>query len=66
VDNERGIIVPPLTLGQWERQSLPLVVSEPYQELFTEFRVYFEQEMDDLNDDALNQELEILDELTEG
>jgi Ca-activated chloride channel family protein len=65
VDDERGIVVPPITLGQWERQSLPLVVSEPYRQLFQEFRVYFEQEMNDLNDDALNQELEILDELTE-
>jgi Ca-activated chloride channel family protein len=63
VDDESGIIVPPITLGQWERQSLPLLVSEPYQELFTEFRDYFEKEMNDLNDDELNQELKILDEL---
>jgi len=63
VDDESGIIVPPITLGQWERQSLPLLVSEPYQELFTEFRDYFEKEMNDLNDDTLNQEIEILDEL---
>jgi Ca-activated chloride channel family protein len=63
VDDKSGIIVPPITLGQWERQSLPLLVSEPYQELFTEFRDYFEKEMNDLNDDELNQELEILDDL---
>ena len=63
VDDDSGIIVPPVTLGQWERQSLPLLVSEPYQELFTEFRAYFEEEMYSLNDDALNQELDILYEL---
>ncbi len=63
VNDEIGIIVPPITLGRWERQSLPLVISEPYQELFTKFREYFEQEMYNLNDDTLSQELEILDKL---
>ncbi|MFC2032628.1 VWA domain-containing protein [Chloroflexota bacterium] len=63
VTDEIGIIVPPITLGRWERQSLPLVVSEPYKELFSEFRDYFKQEMNNLNDDTLNQELVILDKL---
>ena len=63
VDDERGIIVPPITLGRWERLSLPLVVSEPYKELFTDFHDYLRQEMDNLNDDNLIQELEILDKL---
>ena len=47
VDSERGIIVPPPiepSLGRWERQSIPLVVSSPYKELFKEFSSYFENE----------------------
>lgn len=63
IDDETGIIVPPVFLNQWERQSLPLMVSPVYSELFQKFYTYFEQEMDVLGDDALNQELEILDEL---
>jgi len=64
INDEIGIIVPPITLGRWERQSLPLTVSEPYQELFSEFRGYFKQEMNNLKDDtSLSQELEILDKL---
>jgi Ca-activated chloride channel family protein len=63
VNHEIGIIVPPITMGRWERQSLPLVVSKPYQELFSAFRDYFKQEMSNLGDDALNQELQMLDEL---
>lgn len=63
VDDWNGIPVPPVTLGRWEHQSLPLMVSGPYQELFKEFRNYFEQEMDAVQDDTLGQELEILDKL---
>ena len=63
VDDWVGIPVPPVTLGRWERQSLPLMVSGPYRELFQEFRKYFEQEKDTLQDDTLGQELEILDKL---
>jgi len=63
VDDWRGIPVPPITLGQWERQSLPLMVSGPYRELFKEFRTYFEQEMTAIGDDSLSQELEVLDRL---
>ena len=63
VDDWRGIPVPPVILGRWERQSLPLMVSEPYQELFMEFRAYFEQEMNNVSDSNLSQELEILDKL---
>lgn len=63
VDDERGIIVPPVTLGQWERQSLPLMVSGPYRELFDEFRAYFEQEISVIGDGTLDQEIEILDRL---
>jgi Ca-activated chloride channel family protein len=63
VDNEKGIIVPPVVLGRWERQSLPLMISPSYHELFTEFRDYFEQEMAVIGDTTLDRELDILDEL---
>jgi len=64
VDDWVGIEVPPPThLGQWERQSLPLVVSSPYREVFDEFRDYFKQEMNAIGDSSLKQELEILDKL---
>ncbi len=63
VDDWRGIPVPPVTLGRWERQSVPLMVSTSYRELFQEFRTYFEQEMQAIGDDTLSQEVEILDKL---
>jgi Ca-activated chloride channel family protein len=59
VDDEDGIVVPPM-LGRWERQSLPLMVSGPYRELFEEFRRYFEEEMDSIDDDTLQQELALI------
>ena len=67
VDSEYGIIVPPsddFYLGRWERQSLPLMVSGPYRELFGEFSGYFAEEMSALNDDTLGQELDILRKLS--
>ncbi|MBI2860559.1 MAG: VWA domain-containing protein [Chloroflexi bacterium] len=64
VDDWRGIPVPPVTLGRWERQSLPLTVAEPYRKLFDQFRAYFEQEMSGIGDDSLSREVEILDRLT--
>ncbi|MBI2849549.1 MAG: VWA domain-containing protein [Chloroflexi bacterium] len=59
----KGIIVPP-TLGQWERQSMPLRVSGPYPRLFGEFLSYFRGEMEALNDETLDQESDILRELS--
>lgn len=50
-------------LGQWERQSVPLHVSERYAGLFAEFRTHFEAEMDALGDGSLEREIEILDML---
>ncbi|MDY6911425.1 MAG: hypothetical protein SVM79_03590, partial [Chloroflexota bacterium] len=67
IDHEKGIILPPPIepmLGKWERQSLPLMVSAPYKELFEEFSVYFEDEMNVIGDDTLKQELEILSKLS--
>ncbi len=66
VDDEIGIPVPPPIepmLGRWERQSMPLTVSEEYEDLFEEFTDYFEAEMGAIGDDTLEQELEILDML---
>ena len=60
VNSEEGIVVP-IELGRWERQSIPLRVSEPYKELFKEFSIYFEKEMNAIGDDTLGQELDILD-----
>jgi Ca-activated chloride channel homolog len=64
VTTEEGICVPPYYgLGQWERTSLPLTVSSPYRSLFRDFSEYFNDEMDEIGDDTLDQELDILDEL---
>jgi Ca-activated chloride channel family protein len=64
VDDWVGIPVPPANLGQWERQSMPLAVSDSYRTLFEEFRTHFEQEMSDIGDDTLEQEVAILDILS--
>ncbi|MCK5176210.1 MAG: hypothetical protein KAQ92_00665, partial [Candidatus Aenigmarchaeota archaeon] len=46
IDREIGIIVPiEPQLGEWERQSISLRVSQEYKDLFDEFSVYFEKEM---------------------
>ncbi|RCV64660.1 CASH domain-dontaining protein [Methanophagales archaeon] len=57
-------ILPPVELGRWERQSIPLRVSEPYKALFSAFSSYFEAEMNAIGDDTLGQELDILDMLS--
>ena len=57
-----GIVIP-IELGEWERQSLPLVVSEPYPELFGRFRNYFQSEAQVLGDRTLEQEEAILKKL---
>jgi len=63
VDREVGIVPPP-SYSQWERQSLPLVVSYPYRELLEEFADYFEYEMNEIHDSTLEQEIEILENLS--
>lgn len=57
-----GIVIP-IELGEWERQSMPLVVSEPYPELFGRFHNYFRSEAQVLGDGTLVQEEEILEKL---
>ncbi len=63
VTAEEGIVICVVELGEWERQSVPLLVSEGYRALFVEFREYFEKEMGEIGDETLRQELEILDQL---
>ena len=65
---ETGIVVPeePLEpqLGKWERQSIPLQVSDEYKQLFSQFNDYFEQEMNAIGDSTLSKEVEILNKLS--
>ena len=62
VTAEEGIAVPPeeSALGEWEQQSQPLTVSEPYADRLREFREHFRTEADAIGDDALNREAELL------
>ena len=57
-----GIVIP-VELGEWERQSMPLTVSDPYRELFVMFADYFQKEMQAIGDDTLGQEELILRKL---
>lgn len=59
---ENGIVIP-VELGEWERQSLPLRVAEPYRKLFGAFDQYFEKESQATGDDNLQQEQAILEKL---
>jgi Ca-activated chloride channel family protein len=59
---ESGIVVP-VELGQWERQSLPLQVSEPYRKLFSLYAPYFEKERKAIGDGNLQQEEVVLKKL---
>ena len=61
ISEDTGILIPkPSMLSQWERQSIPLEVSEPYRYLFRNFSRYFENEMHAIGDYSLSQELDIL------
>lgn len=66
VSYERGIIVPPpevdwpQMLGQWERRSADLMVSNAYVKLFEIFKDYFEEEMSEIGDEKLKQEVDIM------
>ena len=57
-----GIVIP-VELGEWERQSLPLTVSDPYPELFGRFRDYFQVEAQAIGDSSLDREDAILRKL---
>ncbi len=59
---DSGIVIP-VDLGEWERQSLPLQVAEPYRKLFGVFGAYFEEEARAIGDDNLQQEQVVLERL---
>ena len=48
-------------LGQHERTSVKLTVSEKYKEIFSTIKKYITDENNEIKDDNLKQELEILD-----
>jgi Ca-activated chloride channel homolog len=64
IREDTGIIIPISTASQWERQSLPLTVSEPYRNIFRTFSNYYAQESTAMQDDSLSQELKILNALS--
>lgn len=59
---ESGIVIP-VDLGEWERQSLPLKVAEPYRKLFSIFGAYLEDERQAIGDSSLQQEQVVLEKL---
>jgi Ca-activated chloride channel family protein len=50
-------------LSEWERQSMPLHVSNSYKSVFRDLKTYFESEMNAINDTTLKQEVNILEKL---
>jgi Ca-activated chloride channel family protein len=62
-ENTGILILPEPGFSQWERQSLPLMVSDPYRKIFRDFSRYFEKEMGAIGDYTLDQEIEILNKL---
>jgi Ca-activated chloride channel family protein len=63
ISERTGIEIPPENVGQWERQSLRLNVSDLYVRIFKDFSRYFANEMEDIGDNTLEQELNILNTL---
>jgi len=62
VEADGGVSVPPdaAELGEWERQSDELAVSERYRDRIGRFVDYFTEEMAAIGDETLRRELEIL------
>ncbi|RQW78840.1 MAG: VWA domain-containing protein, partial [Methanothrix sp.] len=58
-----GIVIP-IELGEWERQSMPLAVSNDYKMLFKQFGDYFQKESRALEDKDLQKEQSVLDKLS--
>ena len=52
-----------VSLGQWERQSVPLTVSSDYAAAIAEFSRYFSQEAESIGDPALLQEAAVMSSL---
>lgn len=53
------------SLGEQERQSVDLSVSEDYKKIFNDLKVYIENENKELKDETLEKEIEILEKLIE-
>jgi len=66
VSSEIGIHPPDLEpwLGRWERQSVPLNVSEHYRAVMRNFRDYMQAEIANIDDETLQREMSILSTLT--
>lgn len=62
---DSGIVILPEVpyLNRWERQSIPLRVSDEYKDILKEFSVHFEVEEQQLDDETLSKEKEILEKL---
>jgi Ca-activated chloride channel family protein len=61
IDENDTIESPDVDLSKWEQTSEQLTVSQTNAERIAAFREYFEREMAALGDDALDQELELMD-----
>lgn len=59
--------MPPMCpiLNEWERQSIPLYVSNHYKKVFSVFGEYFSNEMTAIGDKTLQQELDLLKKLAD-
>lgn len=64
ITDDTGIIIPIEYGSQWERQSLPLTVSDPYHRIFQNFGGYFMSEMNGIRDNTLGQEMDVLNLLS--
>lgn len=62
-NSEYGLRKREINSSKWERTSKPLKVSDEYKKLFSEFKIYFEQEMKAIGDESLKKEIEIMDKL---
>lgn len=67
VDANDGIDRPPADdqFGEWELQSEPLTVSEPYDDRISGFRDHLETEASAIGDETLEQERELLEAILE-
>ena len=50
-------------LGEWERTSMPLVLSDEYRTVLTELKSYLQRELIATKDDNLRREIEMLDQI---
>lgn len=52
-----------ILLGEHERKSTPLSISDSYKEVFSKMKKYIEKENKEINDDTINKEIDILNKL---